>query len=135
MGRPLYVIATATVLAGPALAQDLSFDGLWRANPTVECVYTGGDGSALKIEDRVLYGAETTCDMTNPVNVNEMEAILYDMECEAEDDEFQDRAMFMTAADGGLYLIWNGFAFKYEACGDDPALGTVTTSDQVGIGE
>jgi hypothetical protein len=87
----------------------------------------------IKVEENTLFGVEATCDMTNPVNVNDMDAILYDMQCENGDESFQDRAMFMQAADGGLFLIWNGFAFKYDSCGEDPPLGTVTTSDELGI--
>lgn len=61
----------------PLIAQEtLDFSGLWRANPTAQCVYTGGDGSALKIEDNTLFGVENRCDMTNPVNVNDMNAQL-----------------------------------------------------------
>lgn len=41
--------------------------------------------------------------------------------------------MFMEASDGGLYLIWDGIAFKYERCGEDAAVGTVTTSEELGI--
>lgn len=134
MSRVLFTLGVAC--AGlPAAAQETTFDGLWRANPTTECLYTGDKGSALKVEDDVLYGVETQCDMTNPVNVRDMDAQLYDMECSGEDDAFADRAMFMRAEDGGLYMIWNGIAFKYERCGEDAALGTVTTSDQLGIAE
>lgn len=130
-------LACALLVAGAqtALAQEGDFDGLWRANPTTDCLYTGGAGSALKIEDDVLYGVENRCNMTRPVTVRDMAAILYDMECEGEGANFTDRAMFMSAADGGLYLIWDGLAFKYDACGEDPAVGTVTTADQIGIAE
>lgn len=127
--------AVACVLAPAALAQELSFEGLWRANPTTDCAYTGGEGTALKVEDGVLYGVGNQCTMTSPVDVRDMQAVLYDMDCEGEDDDFVERAMFMEAADGGLYLIWDGIAFKYDACGEDAAIGTVTTADQLGIAE
>lgn len=110
----------------PAHAQDYTFDGLWRASPATACTHTGEDDSALKVENDMLYGASTTCEMNNPVDVTDMQAVLYDMACEADDDTFDGRAMFMNAADGGLLLIWDGYAFKYEACeegdpGDIPA--------------
>ena len=127
-----------TALAGPALAQEeVDFSGLWRAGPNTQCVYTGGDGSALKIEDGVLYGVENRCEMSDPVSVRDMNATLFDMSCQGDDGEdgFVERAMLMQAADGGLYLIWNGLAFKYDSCGEDPAVGTVTTAEQIGIVE
>ncbi len=119
-----------------AFAQaDVAFDGLWRPSPTAACEYTGADGGALKIEDDVLYGVENRCTMTRPVNVRDMAAVLYDMECTGEGTEFTGRAMFMTAADGGLILVWDGFAYKYDACEGDPVIGTVTTSEEIGITE
>lgn len=125
----------ACAIAPAALAQDAGFEGLWRANPTTDCAYTGGEGTALKVEEGVLYGVENQCEMTSPVQVRDMQAMLYDMECEGEGDSFTERAMFMEATDGGLYLIWDGIVFKYESCGADAAVGTVTTADQLGIAE
>ena len=117
----------------PGAAAAGAFDGLWRANPAAECVHTGADGGALKIKDDVLYGVGTECRMTLPVNVRDMDAVLFDMACRGTDMEWSDRAMFMHAADGGLFLIWNGFAYKYEACDEDAAAGAVTTADDIGI--
>lgn len=120
----------------PLIAQEsLDFSGLWRSNPTSQCTYTGGDGSALKIEDNTLFGVENRCTMSNPVNVTDMQAQLFNMDCTGEGQRFEGRAMFMRASDGGLYLIWDGIAFKYESCEEDAAVGTVITSDQIGITE
>jgi len=62
-----------------------------------------------------------------------MDAVLYDMVCESEGSSFTERAMAMHAADGGLILVWNGFAFKYERCPENAATGTVTTAEDIGI--
>ncbi len=129
----LAILAVLVTAPAALSAQDLDFDGLWRSNPSAECVADGSDGAALRIEDDVLYGVENECRMTAPVNVRNMSAVLYDMECESEGTAFTERAMFLRAADGGLLLVWDGFAFKYDACGDDPAIGTVTTSEDIGI--
>ena len=130
----LRLVCLTFLLPTVAAAQDtLDFSGLWRANPTAGCTYTGGEGSALKIEDATLFGVENQCAMTNPVNVTDMDAQLFDMDCDAEGQSFAARAMFMRANDGGLYLIWDGIALKYESCAEDAAVGTVTTSDQIGI--
>ncbi|RVT87331.1 hypothetical protein DXV76_04410 [Rhodobacteraceae bacterium CCMM004] len=120
-------------LAAPAAAGP--FDGLWRPSPTADCTRVGGDGGALKIEGDSFTGAESTCDLTLPVNVRDMNAVLYDMRCTGEGDEWTQRVLLMTAADGGLIMLLNGFAFKYDACGADPAVGTVTTSDDIGVAE
>ncbi len=130
-------LVTAALILGPSAlaAQDISFDGLWRSNPNTACTAENGSGSALRIEDGTLHGVDNECRMTSPVPVRDMEAVLYDMECEGADGSFTERAMFLSAADGGLYLVWNGYAFKYEPCGDDPAIGTVTTSEEIGIAE
>ncbi len=140
MPARLAVLATLAVLAcgaTPLAAQELSFDGLWRANPNTDCAREEGAGSALRIENDVLHGVENECRMTRPVAVRDMDAVLYDMECDGggEGESFTERAMFLKAADGGLFLVWNGYAFKYEACAADPARGTVTTSDEIGIAE
>lgn len=130
--------ATALFLclaAAPALADGGRFDGLWKPSPTTDCTVTGEDGGALKIEDNVLYGVESKCRMTRPVDVRDMDAELFDMECTGEGRDWTERAFFMRAADGGLIMAWNGFAFKYDACGEAPASGTVTSAKDIGIDE
>ena len=122
-----------TAAAMAAERQAPQFDGLWRASPTTDCSVVGGDGGALKIEDDVFHGAETTCRMTDPVNVRDMDARLFDMVCEGEGTAFTERALMMRAADGGLILLWNGYAFKYDRCPEDPVRGLVTTADDIGI--
>lgn len=128
------LIATLTLAGVPAAAQDAAYDGLWRANPTVDCSVSGVDGGALRIEDGVLHGVENTCEMTDPVDVRDMDATLFDMVCEGAGDgaAFTDRAFFSKAADGGLILVWNGFALKYESC-EDSLPGTVTTAEDLGV--
>lgn len=130
-------ILSALVACGaPVTAQEVaSFDGLYRASPTTDCATVGGAGGALKIEDGVLHGADARCRMTQPVNVRDMDAQLFDMECESNGDSFSERALMMHAADGGLVLVWDGYAFKYDRCTDDPAEGTVTRADDIGIVE
>ena len=71
--------------------------------------------------------------MTRPVNVRDMDAVLYDMECSGDGTDWIRRAMLMNASDGGLILVWDGYAFKYDRCPADPAAGTVTTADDVGV--
>jgi len=102
--------------AGPCFAADDTFDGVYRQGPASACILLGVDGGALKIEDGVFYGVEMQCQMQNPVDVRDMDAVLYDMECSGEGTTWQARALFMRAADEGLIMVWNGYAFKYDRC-------------------
>ena len=52
----------------------------------------------------------------NPLDLRDMDATLYDMICTGEGAAWQERAMLMRAASGGLILVWDGYAFEYEAC-------------------
>ena len=125
-GLTFALFMTAPVMAGP-------FDGLYQPSPTADCTVLGTDGGALKVESETFYGVESRCKMTNPVNVRDMDAILYDMQCSGEGETWTSRAMFMRSADDGLILAWNGFAFKYDRCPSNPAAGTVTTAEDIGI--
>lgn len=110
------VLPCVLAAALPATAMADQFDGLYRLTPEADCALTGQEGGALKIEDGVFYGVESRCVMTRPVNVRDMDAVLYDMECGGEGTTWVERALFMTAADGGLIMVWNGYAFKYDRC-------------------
>ncbi|WP_108484393.1 hypothetical protein [Oceaniglobus ichthyenteri] len=124
-------MALALFAAAPVAADP--FDGLYKPAPTTDCTIVGGDGGALKVEGDTFFGAESQCKMTTPVNVRDMDAILYDMVCDGEGESWVSRALFMRAADGGLILAWNGFAFKYDRCNPDAPAGTVTTAEDIGI--
>lgn len=128
-------LLSACIAAAASGAAAGPFDGIWRASPTDDCTRIGKEGGALEIEDNLFTGVESECRMTAPVNVRDMDAVLYDMECEGGGAEWTDRAMFMNAADGGLIMVWNGYAFKYAACDADAPAGTVTRSEDIGVTE
>lgn len=107
-------IAATFLLAGQASAG--AFDGVYRQGPETDCAKLGQDGGALRIQDNVFEGVENTCRMENPVDVRDMDAVLFDMMCSGEGENWQARALFMRAADDGLIMVWNGFAFKYDSC-------------------
>jgi hypothetical protein len=98
----------------PAAAVDI--DGLYKLSHDADCSTLGAQTGVLKIENRIFYGAEGQCRMTNPVNVRDMDAQLFDMSCSGEGTKWVERAMVMPAVDGGLILVWNGYAFQYERC-------------------
>jgi hypothetical protein len=114
MIRPLAALA---LLAGPATAQDLPWDGTYRLSEGADCERVGEEGGALRIEDGVLTGVESICRMTDPVDVLDLDATLYDLECRGEGQTWSERAMLMEAAEGdGIFILWRGYAFRYERC-------------------
>ena len=130
-GRAAGIILGLGLLAAPAVAGP--FDGVYRQTATSDCTHIGMDGGALQIADGVLTGVESSCQMLRPVNVRDMGATLYDMECEGEGDTWIDRALMMEAADGGLIMVWRGYAFKYDRCSEadvvDSAVGAAKPSN------
>lgn len=112
-------LAAALVLA-PALAAATPYDGVCRQTANAECALVGVDGGALKIEDGIFYDLEMECRMTRPVNVVNMDATLYTMSCSGSDQIWTERAMLMNDAqsEGGIIMIWDGYAFRYSRCPD-----------------
>ena len=109
-------IALALFLV-PSLAGATPYDGVYRQAANAECGLVGVDGAAVEIRDGIFYGVELECRMANPVNVVDMDATLYSMECSGTGDIWTERALVMKAAEGsGIIMVWNGYAFKYENC-------------------
>lgn len=123
-------LASLALLAGVSLAAGSSageFDGLFKQGPGADCEQIGVDGGALKIEDDVFHGIRSNCRMENPVSIRDMNAELYDMTCDGEKSAWVGRALFMHAADDGLIMVWDGFAFKYDRCPEKAAPGPLAT--------
>lgn len=109
-------VLAAVVAAGPAAA-DERWDGLYRIEPEADCDRVGEDGGAIQIEGDTFTGVDSSCEMTDPVDVRGLDAQLFTMVCEGEGTAWEERMMAMTAAEGdAVYLLWDGFAFRYERC-------------------
>lgn len=107
----------ACVVAG--LAQTVAaadVDGTYQLTTGSDCTRIGETDGALMIRDGVLYGVGTQCQMLNPLPVRNMAADLVDMRCQGGGTEWAERAMVMRSAEGGLILVWNGYAFTYPRC-------------------
>jgi hypothetical protein len=103
----------------PGLAFAGPWDGTYRQAANAECGLVGVDGGALQIAGGVFTGVGMTCEMTRPVNVLDMDATLYTMECTGDGQSWSERAMLMRDAQGGgIFMIWNGYAFRYGRCPD-----------------
>ncbi|MEM1432120.1 MAG: hypothetical protein AAGG09_21900 [Pseudomonadota bacterium] len=111
----LCLVLIASVLPTAATA----LDGRYKLTETAQCSAVD-DAGILRIEDGMLYGAESRCRMTNPLDVRDMNASLFDMICIGEGTGWEERALLMRAASGGLILVWDGYAFEYEACPKPP---------------
>jgi hypothetical protein len=107
------------VLVIPGMAMAGPYDGVFKQTSASDCLKIGQESGALEIRDGIFYGVEVECRMTRPVNVVDMDATLYTMQCSGEDQTWSERAMLMTPADGdGLIMVWNGYAFRYDRCSD-----------------
>ena len=95
------------------------FDGVYRPNyddfVSWNCTSIGVDGGALAIQDNALIGVENYCELTDPVQVNGMDAILYNGECSGEGMEYSERIMLMKS-DHGVYVIQDGFVLDLIYC-------------------
>ena len=101
----------------PTIAMAAPYDGYYKQVANADCANVGVDGGTLLIEDGIFYGVEVECRMTQPVNVLEMDATLYTMQCSGGDQVWTERAMIMdNAEDDGIIMVWNGYAFAYDAC-------------------
>jgi len=123
-------LALALMLT-PAIAGAMPYDGTYRQNANAECAFVGVDGGALRIEDGIFYGVEMECRMTSPVNVVDMDATLYSMNCSGNDQVWTERAMLMDDAENdGIIMVWNGYAFRYSRCPDETiAIEPTTATD------
>ncbi len=107
-----FSVFPALLLAGP-------YDGIYKQSANAECGLVGVDGGSIEISGDIFHGVETECRMTRPVNVVDMDAILYTMQCTGEGTVWTERAMLMNdKQDNGIIMVWNGYAFRYSRCAD-----------------
>jgi len=117
-------------IAAPAAA--LEVEGRYKATPEADCAGPDDAEGLIRIEDGIFSGIRSRCEMRNPVNVVGMNAQLFDMHCEGENETWTERALFMEGAEGGLILAWNGYAFRYERCplpSEEPATEETRAED------
>ena len=101
----------------PVAAQATPYDGIYKQAANADCASVGAADGALQIEDNIFYGVQMECSMARPVDVVDMDATLYTLQCTGDDQNWTERVMLMKKAeDDGLIMIWNGYAFAYERC-------------------
>ena len=113
--RPFFATVIAVIFAQPVFAGP--YDGVYKQTAHAECSLVGVDGGSLRIADNIFYGVEMECRLTKPVDINDMDATIYTMECSGRDQIWTERAILMNdASKTGLYMIWDGYAFLYDRC-------------------
>ncbi|WP_017927622.1 hypothetical protein [Limimaricola hongkongensis] len=127
--RLTLAVATGALSAGAAMATP--YDGTYRPSADSDCSRVGVEGGALRIEDGLFEGIASECRMTRPVDVVDMDATLYTMECSAGETRWTERALLMQAAgDDGLIMLWNGYAFRYARCSAEAIAGETPPANQ-----
>lgn len=116
-----FILSAAPALWLAQQAGADTFNGIYSQGDGAVCAPVAESQDVVRIEDGVFHGVQTECRMENPVDVRDMNAVLYDMQCEGDQTAWSARALFMTAADGGLIMVWDGYAFKYDPCPPDEA--------------
>ena len=125
-------LAVIPVLALPVMAVAGPFDGIYRQTATSDCAQVGVDGGSLRIADGIFFGVGSQCLMTRPVDVVNMDATLYTMECSGEDERWTERAMLMhTPERDGVFMVWNGYAFRYDRCPADTEIATPPVAAEI----
>lgn len=109
--RFLLIGALTLATAGAALAQ--GYDGTYQLG---QC-----DASQLETQINVTGFVvdyyESSCTMTNPVAVRDMEqTFLFDAMCSGEGLNWNERVFMQATAQGGLIQVRRGYAFTYVPC-------------------
>jgi hypothetical protein len=108
----------ALAVAGTAAAAQTPYDGLYYPADASgwDCARVGMDGGAVAVRGGRFEGVENSCTLANPVNVRDMQATLYDAACTGEGVVSQERFMLMQAAQGGIWVIRDGWATRLARC-------------------
>ncbi|TVP72018.1 MAG: hypothetical protein EA339_08400 [Rhodobacteraceae bacterium] len=107
------------LMAGGVWADTSPFDGRYKLNPDVPgCVVGEGDvaNAAFEIRNGRFISIETECRLANPTNIRDMGAMLYDLTCSSEGEEWSDRILLMMKDDGSLLRVVDGMAFTNPPC-------------------
>lgn len=108
----------AALLASLTAAQAFPQDGLFYQGFT--CPANGfvpGEERTASLAFPTLCLVEQCCELSNPVNVRDMDQIfLYDGACSSEGTEFDARLLVGDASNDGLVVVVNNNAYTYTRC-------------------
>ena len=95
------------------------YEGIYR--PAAEwadnwdCKRLGQDGGAMAVIDNQFVGIGRACRLSNPVNVRDIDATLFDADCSAEGNGMTERMMLMEMTDG-IAVLTNGSVILLRQC-------------------
>ncbi|WP_296644725.1 hypothetical protein [Roseinatronobacter sp.] len=115
------IVASITILhASVSVASVERFDGdySYSETPPNKCVITGADveNAGFRISGGTYFGIELTCQLTNPVNIRGMNAILFDLQCQGEGMEWEERILLQILRDGRLLKAYENWASIHHPC-------------------
>lgn len=114
------IVTTALAALAPLALAAGPFDGLYRPNydwaKSWDCKTVGMDGGALEIRGDRLSGVENTCTLTDPVEVRDMAAVLYDESCVGEGTTGATGRVMIMRHDFGVYVITDGLVLDWLRC-------------------
>ncbi|MEO9822125.1 MAG: hypothetical protein ABJ370_21575 [Paracoccaceae bacterium] len=114
----LWVFFLLPFTATSALALG-EYDGIYKpaadwANDW-DCKRLGQDGGAMAVINNQFIGVERACRLSNPVNVRDIDATLFDADCSAEGKGMTERMMLMEMSDG-IAVLTNGSVVLLKQC-------------------
>jgi hypothetical protein len=108
------MIATTIALIA-TIANASQFDGKYRLNQHWDCKIVGMDGGAIRISGTKFEEVESSCSMTRPTKVRDMDAVLYDLNCSGEGETWSERVMIMKQQNG-IAIIRRGSVGEWQLC-------------------
>lgn len=117
------IVAMVFGLMAAGAAQAGPFDGTYiprgKGGSFWNCVYNGQEGGAIWIEDNWYHPIEDpVCRLTNPVQVRDMPAVLFDLECGDDNKAGNERVMFVRRP-GGMFEVRSGWMVDWEKCAEN----------------
>ena len=103
-----------TALAGSALAQPF-YVGDW-AYPGGSCIFDHSASGPIRFSETTFWGIEAKCDLTNPVEIRDMNGILFDLVCWGEGMQYTERMVLLHEYDGSLTTHSRGYTNTYTLC-------------------
>ncbi len=119
MFKQIFPILAATLALTGTAAMATDYDGIFRpsiaAAANWNCRDLGMDGGALAIQGNRFIGVENACTLEKPININGMEATIYNASCSGEGESYSLR-MILMKHDRGIYVITDGQIADWVYC-------------------
>jgi len=109
------LIIAVSSLTNTATAQALNFSGSWAQNAP-SCNVTHSDLVPMRISGTSIRFYESRCELTNPVNIRDMNGQLFDFVCSGEGEEWSTRGLLLLNADGTLTYSSNDQTIILQRC-------------------